>query len=279
MIDLHTHSTASDGEFSPSVLAEKAKSAGVTVWALTDHDTIDGIEEAKTAAEKLGLIFVPGTELNIKWSSGEFHLLGLNLQRPSEKLNEILTKLKNGRTERNRLIIERMKNDGFNVTVEELQQKYNTEIIGRPHIAKYLVETNVVRKSQDAFNKYLGKGRPWYVERYGADLKESVEAIVDAGGTPVIAHPLSLYVSWGKLEGVLQSVKDAGVLGLEAFHPGAKYGEALRLKELASKLGFFITGGSDFHGPSIRKDRHLGKASGDRKIDEKILAQIPFLNL
>ena len=269
MIDLHSHSTASDGQYSPAELVFKAAEAKLSVLALTDHDTVSGHAEAEAASKKAGITFVPGTELEIQWPTGEFHLLGLGIKSPSKQLIDIITYLQDERKTRNSKILNKMQIDGISISLEQLEELYPVKTIGRPHIADFLVSQKIVKNRQMAFDKYLARGRPWYVPRAGADLKEAVEAIKTSGGIPVIAHPLSLYVSWGKIEGVLTEVFESGVQGLEAWHPGARVVEAQRLEELAKKIGFFVTAGSDFHGEKVRKDRRLGHTSGDRKIEDR----------
>ncbi|OJF77218.1 MAG: phosphatase [Treponema sp. CETP13] len=269
MIDLHSHSTASDGVFSPSELVNYANKEGITVLALTDHDTIDGLAEAQKTALKTGITFVPGIEIQIQWPTGEFHLLGLSLKSISPTLVKIINLLQKGRKDRNLEIINRMNQAGMDITLEEVSKKYNVSTIGRPHIAAWMVDHGVVKKRQLAFDKYLAKGRPFYVERVGASLDEAIVAIKESGGIPVIAHPLSLYVSWGKIEPILKDIHDRGVEGLEAWHPGARVVECERLEKMAHKLGFFVTGGSDFHGQSVRTDRFLGKTAGNRTIDDR----------
>ncbi len=269
MIDLHVHSTASDGIYTPSQLVNLAAENGVSVLALTDHDTFSGVQEAALASQKAGITFVPGIELNISWPTGEFHLLGLGIHNPSPLLNEIVNNLQKDREKRNKTIIESMQNQGFDVSYEELKQSAGGECIGRPHIAAYMVEKKIVRHRQDAFDKYLAKGMPWYVPHTGAELDEAIVAINESGGVPVIAHPLSLYVSWGKIEGVLSDLHERGVEGLEAWHPGARVVDCSRLEEYARKLGFFVTAGSDFHGEAVRADRKLGRTAGKEKIDDR----------
>ena len=266
MIDLHSHSTASDGNLTPTDLIRKAKERGVTVLALTDHDTTAGLAEASTAALSEGITFVPGIELNITWPKGEFHLLGLGLTHTHENLQSIITELKEQRANRNKNIIQKLKQDGFPISQEGLQTEFPNSTLGRPHIAAYLVKIGVCKTVQQAFDQYLGKGRPYYIHRAGADLQQSIQAIKASGGIPVLAHPLSLYVSWGKIEPVLRGLRDVGVEGLEAYHPGARRPEGLRLEEMGRRLGFFITGGSDFHGEGIRKDRKLGHGCKGDKI-------------
>lgn len=273
MVDLHTHSTASDGEKSPSELVFAAKESGLSVLALTDHDTVDGLQEASEAAKKAGMVFVPGIELNIQWPTGEFHLLGLGLKEMSASMKSLLWALKNNRIERNKKILAALANDGLDVAYGEFLQSQGTDhredTLGRPHIAAYLVQKNIVKNRQKAFDKYLSKGTPFFVDFEGADLAAGVKAVLESGGLPVIAHPLSLYVGWGKIEDVLHGIKAAGVEGLEAWHPGAKENDCRRLEKMAKELGFFVTAGSDYHGPNVRGDRKLGRTAGGYKIDDR----------
>lgn len=270
MIDLHTHSKASDGSLSPDELATYAAGKGLDVWALTDHDTTSGLQEAAVAAAKHHIQFIPGIELNIDWYSGEFHLLGLGLTTVSAELAETTEMLRTSRNDRNIEIIEKMASSGFPVSKTELCQLYPQENLGRPHIAAYLTRKGICKTLQQAFDLYLGKGRPFYVHRKGADLDAAISAIKKSGGIPVLAHPLSLYISWGKIEPVLKNLHERGIEGLEAFHSGVKKTEALRLEEIAHRTGFFVTGGSDFHGEHIRKDRKIGYACNGEKIPERL---------
>lgn len=270
MIDLHTHSTSSDGTYSPSELIRYAKENGLEVLALTDHDTTDGILEAQEEAEKCGIVLVPGIEVSIAWPTGEFHLLGLGLTHTSPELRDIVNYLHDERINRNKKMIAKLSEYGVQISYEELQERFQTENIGRPHFAQFMVEKGFVRQRQAAFDKYFASGRPCYVDREGADLEEAVEAIKTSGGVPVQAHPLSMYVSWGKMEETMVQIKEKGVMGLEAWHPGIRISEAERLAELAKKLGMIITGGSDFHGEKVRADRRLGFTAGKLKIDDRL---------
>lgn len=279
MIDLHTHTTASDGEYSPSKLVETAIEKNIKVLAITDHDTFAGIEEGKKASENTDLILIPGIELNIQRTRGEFHLLGLGIKELSGSLIKICNDLQEGRLTRNQRIIEKMKQDDFPVDYDELKEMFPVPTIGRPHLAAYLVEKKIVKKRQLAFDKYIGKGRPYYVDREAANLYDAIYAIKDSGAVPVLAHPLSLYVSWGKMEETLRDLKESGIEGLEAWHPGTRVGEAIRLEEMAKKLGFFVTAGSDFHGPNVRADRKVGHTTGNKKIDDRFYTEelLPWL--
>ena len=273
MIDLHVHTTASDGQYSPTDIIGKAAEKNIKIIAITDHDTVSGLEEGKIAAKKAGITLVPGIELNIQGTplniNGEFHLLGLGLKQISPSLTDLIEEIINNRLERNQEIIKKIQADGFDLTLEEMEADFPNTVLGRPHFAAELVKKKIVKTRQAAFDKYLAKGRPWYVTRIGADLDDAIEAIKDSGGVPVIAHPMSLYLSWGKLPDALQDFYKRGVQGLEAFHPGARVTECLRLEDLGRKIGFFITAGSDFHGEKIRSDRRLGHTCGGKKIDDK----------
>ena len=269
MIDLHVHTTASDGQYSPSQIIEKASEHNISVIAITDHDTVDGIEEAKSAAKDKNITLIPGVELNINFPTGEFHLLGLGYTHISDSFRTILESLVNNRELRNLKMIEKMRADGVDITYDEMKQDFPDTVIGRPHFAAELEKKKIVKNRQMAFDRYLAKGRPWYVERIGTNLDEAVIAITESGGIPVIAHPMSLYQSWGKLPDILKNFHERGVMGLEAFHPGARVTECLRLEELAYKLGFFVTAGSDFHGENVRAGRKLGHTCGGKKIEDR----------
>lgn len=269
MIDLHTHSNCSDGDLSPESLIEYAASKKISVLALTDHDTISGLDRAEKTCKEKQIEFVRGIELGIEWPSGEFHLLGYGLSDISESLLELIDSLQKNREERNLRIIEKLKDIGINTSLEELCEIFNTKNIGRPHIADFLVQKKKVKNRQKAFDLYLAKGRPIYEKKVGMNLDVAIQAIKDSGGIPVLAHPLSLYVSWGKMEGVLQDLYERGICGLEAWHSGVRLSEAKRLEELARKLGFFVTAGSDFHGEKVRADRKIGHTAGGIKIDER----------
>ena len=269
MIDLHTHSTASDGALSPSDLVDFAAKKGISVLAITDHDTVSGLAEGQEAAKKAGLVFVPGIEVSIQWPTGEFHLLGLGLKKCSKELRAIINFLREERINRNKKMALKLQEAGVNISYEEVSEKFNTENVGRPHFAKVMVEKGMIKNPQQAFDRYFAKGRPCYVDRVGADLNEAVMAIESSGGIPVQAHPLSMYVSWGRLEGVLRDIADSGVKGFEAWHPGVRISEAERLEKIAHSMGLIVTAGSDFHGEKVRADRKIGQTAGKSKINDR----------
>ena len=269
MIDLHVHTTASDGQYTPSQIVQKAAEKKLKAIAITDHDTVAGLDEAVAAGRFAGIPVVPGIELNITFPTGEFHLLGLGIKKPSESLINIVETVIKNRNDRNAQIIAKMNEDGVPLTAAELEADFPDTVIGRPHFAAELVKHGVVKTRQQAFDQYLARGRKWYVPRVCTNLDEAIVALRESGAVPVLAHPMSLYLSWGRLPDFLTDCYEKGVAGIEAFHPGARVTECLRLEELGRKIGFIITAGSDFHGEKIRADRKLGHTAGGKKIDDK----------
>ena len=284
MTDLHTHSTASDGSFSPVSLMNEAAKRGLSAIALTDHDTIDGLEEAAKAAAERNMIFIPGIELEIEWkedAGGEFHLLGLGLKKTCASFRTAVADLARRREQRNFEIVDRMNKAGISASYDEIKAlasgsegpgKFGSSI-GRPHFAAFLVKRKIVRNREQAFTRYLGRGKPFYAPKAGLEFERAVEAVKESGGIAILAHPMSLYVSWGRLPDLIKSLKERGLDGLEAWHPSTKVSSCKRLEELGKKLGLCVTAGSDFHG-EVRPDRRLGITAGGRKIDDIFLKNI-----
>ena len=287
MIDLHTHSNISDGELSPDMLINKAAGAGLRGIALTDHDTIKGLETAKNAAKMFdNFHFIPGIEINITWTGrknvsglgpgGEFHLLGLGINTPSPAFISSIDGLFRKREARNRQILDKMHEFNIDATWEELVSFSGGHAIGRPHFAALLVKHKIVKNINQAFARYLGVGKPLYVPKEGLCFEEAVSLIRESGGIPILAHPISLYVAWGRLPDLIETLQSMGLMGLEAWHPTAKSSSCRRLEALAKSLGLYITEGSDYHG-SLRPDRRLGYSGKGRKISDTILEAIPEL--
>ncbi|MDR1787271.1 MAG: PHP domain-containing protein [Treponema sp.] len=274
MIDLHTHSTASDGGLSPAALVREAAHRGIKALALTDHDTVSGLQEAQDAAALHGVTFVRGIEIEIDWPhQGEFHLLGLCLGGLDAAFHDALNTLACWREERNLMLIERMREAGIEADLDEVRAGANTTSLGRPHFAAFLVKRNIVRSIEQAFNRYLRKGRPLYVPKKGLPFDEAVPLIHGAGGLAVLAHPLSLYLSWGRLPDFLADLKTRGLDGIEAWHPSAKAAACARLESIARGLGLRVTAGSDFHG-ELRHNRALGFTAGGLPIADRFFADL-----
>ncbi|MDR2730729.1 MAG: PHP domain-containing protein [Treponema sp.] len=305
MIDLHTHSSISDGDFSPALLVREAVKNGLGAIALTDHDTINGLDSAKTEAAACGISFIPGIEININWlggrnlprlgSGGEFHLLGLGIIAPTPAFTAAITELSRIREARNREILEKMHELSIDITWEELlaeasgtndssgspDQDIRNKVmighsIGRPHFASLLVKHKIVKNRNQAFARYLRIGKPLYAPKEGLAFDKAVSLIRDSGGIPVLAHPMSLFIAWGRLPGIISELKERGLAGIEAWHPLAKTSSCFRLEVLARSFDLYVTEGSDFHGLT-RLNRKLGYSGRNRKIDDSVLAAIPEL--
>ena len=210
--------------------------------------------------------------------SGEFHLLGLGI-RPTGLLLETLRMLELERDRRNRLILEKIREAGIAADYSEIEAFAGTSarpLVGRPHFGAFLISRKIVKNQEQAFARYLGRGRPFYIPKKGLPFERAAALIHDSGGLAVLAHPMSLYVAWGRLPELLGRLKELGLDGIEAWHPTAKAGTCRRLEELGRGLGLYITAGSDFHG-SARPDRKLGRTAGDAKIEDRFLEDIPQL--
>jgi len=274
MIDLHTHSTASDGSLPPARLIDKALGIGLSALALTDHDTLDGIAAAQERARGTGLRFIPGVEIEIECDSGEFHLLGLGLSGDTAPLREALSRIQEARRERNLRMVARLQAAGFPITMEEIEQAAGGDIVSRAHFAQVLVRRKLVSSIDAVFKRLIGKGMPYYEPRACLPLPEATALIRTAGGRAVIAHPVSLGLQGPALRTFVASCADQGLSGLEAWHPNHTLKESHRFERLAASLGLIVTGGSDFHGEHI-PNRRLGQSTATREVPDALAA--PFL--
>lgn len=273
MIDLHTHTYASDGTYSPAALVTLAKEHGIEAIAVTDHDTIEGLPEAMEAGERLGVEVVPGMELSVEYGSGSMHILGLLINLEDKGLNDTLAKLQESRASRNPQIIEKLNELGMPITMEEVEKISGGGQLGRPHIAAALVKNGYVNNTQEAFDKYLKKGASAYFERRRLSREEAADLIHGAGGLLILAHPGTLGVNGSKFYNLLSELKDAGFDGIEVFYNNHSHAEEDRLMKIADKLEFIISGGTDFHGenkPSIK----LGVGYGNMAIPYEVLQEM-----
>jgi predicted metal-dependent phosphoesterase TrpH len=275
MIDLHTHSTASDGSCTPERLVELALGVGLKALALTDHDTLAGVEAARRRAEGTGLLFIAGVEIEIESDHGEFHLLGLALGARREGLEEALSRVQAGRRARNTRMVEKMQRADIPVTLEELSEIAGGDIVSRAHFARLLVKKKVVSSVDAAFKRLIGKGMEFYEPRVCLDLRDATALIASAGGIAVIAHPISLGLRGPALRARLVACRDQGVTGIEAWHPNHPIKECRRFERLGRSLGMIVTGGSDFHGEHIPQ-RKLGCTAGGREIPDSFLEELPL---
>lgn len=252
-IDMHTHSTASDGVYSPGKLVEYAIKKRLSGIAITDHDTIDGIEEAIQEANKYKDFFIiPGIELSTEHNSEEVHILGYGIDYKMEYLLEVLDNLQNARNNRAYKIIDKLSSLGFKINYEDLIQASKNSSIGRPHIARVLIQKGYVKNSEEAFKKYLSKGCPAYVPREKLTPIDAVNIIEKSGGVSVAAHPGLL-----KSSTTLRYLIEIGINGIEVYHPDHTEDSSLKYLNLAKQHNLLITGGSDFHYPP-QDDRYHG---------------------
>jgi len=290
IVDLHTHSSASDGGYSPDQLIREAAKRGLSAIALTDHDTLNGLKTAENEAKAAGIRFIAGIEINIQWPpraasaakvprlgpGGEFHLLGLGIQSPSPAFLAAIETLSRRREERNREILSRINALGIDAVWEDiLSLSPNSYSIGRPHFASLLVMKKIAKDSEQAFARYLKPGKPLFVPKTGLDFEEAAALIRESGGISVLAHPLSLSVGWDSLPELIKALKDRGLIGIEAWHPTAKKNFCRRLEKLSRELNLCITEGSDFHG-NFHPYRQLGYSGHGRAISDAILEALPF---
>ncbi len=249
VIDLHTHSTASDGIYTPKQLLQHAKEADISVLALTDHDSTDGIVEAAQAAQALGIDFIPGIEVNTDTHGGEVHVLGYFLEYERPAFQAILKVLRDARERRGQRMVELLNEQGITIHWERVRE-IAQGAVGRPHVAKALLEAGYVQTIGEAFDKYIGTNGPAYVPRYKLSPEDAVRLIASANGLPVIAHPVNL-PGLSELRNWLPGLCAAGLVGLETYYGPYTKADEQTLLTLAHEYHLIPTGGTDFHGPGI----------------------------
>jgi predicted metal-dependent phosphoesterase TrpH len=265
-VDLHAHSTASDGTFPPADVVRLAKEAGLVGLALTDHDTVAGLAEASAEASRLGLAFVPGIEISAipPVDNGTLHILGYGIDPQNAVLEEMARQLIDARDNRNPRIVARLRELGVDVTMDEALAQAQGGVMGRPHIAALLVKKGVVKTIKQAFDEYLGQGGKAYFDKERLTPRDAIGRIRQAGGLPVVAHPIQLRTSNdAQLQQVIKDLVDLGLAGIEVIHSDHGPAEVEKYTGLADRYNLLKTGGSDFHGTN-KKDINLGTANGRR---------------
>ena len=245
--DLHLHTTASDGEFSPRDLVEKAKKAGLRSIAVTDHDTLAGIEEAQLAGREFGLQVIAGVELSTKYHGKSVDILGYGITEQSE-LNQTLSRMREGREDRAHRIIEKFTELGMPITIDDVIEFSKGGVIGRPHIAKAIVKKGYVSDFQTVFDEYLADGKPCALDKVVLSPKEGIDLIHRAGGQAVLAHPVHLHDDV-LVEELLQKFAFDGI---EVWHREQDPDDNKRYKQMAEEFNLLMTGGSDFHNDNHR---------------------------
>ncbi|MCG3778070.1 MAG: 3',5'-nucleoside bisphosphate phosphatase [Nitrospira sp.] len=269
-IDLHLHTVHSDGSFSVAEVVRRAHRATVTALAITDHDIVSGIPEAIATGAELGIEIIPGVEISSRIGDNELHILGYFLNWQDPTLNQRLGTLRASRHSRNPQIIERLRTLGLDVTYEEVKTLAGTDAVGRPHIARLLMEKHYVESAKEAFDRYLANGRPAYVARELPQPAEAITWIKAAGGVAVLAHPTWATSAGEDLEPLLATLKSTGLGGIEVHYSTHTKRQTTKYLGLAKKLDLLITGGSDFHGIT-KPDVEVGIGRGGLKVSEKLL--------
>lgn len=257
MIDLHVHSNHSDGTLSPEELVTLAKNTGVSAFALTDHDTVSGIQKAKAAAAGSGVTVISGTELSAAYQKKDIHILGLFIDETNPTLLTALEEAVMARDSRNERMAERFRSLGIPLTLEDLRLMNPDTVITRAHFAKYLIEHNHVKNSEEAFRRYLNYDAPCFVPREYMQPEHAISLILQAGGIPVLAHPLLYKLPPAELEALLQRLTDAGLKGLEVYYSSNTNFDEQICYGLANRFGLLMTGGTDFHGAN-KPNLYLG---------------------
>lgn len=278
LVDLHTHSTASDGSLSPRDLVAYAKKKGAAAISLTDHDTIEGLESAAQAGSAYDLEVIPGLEISAQYNGGTMHILGYYLDPSDLTLNQELHRLQEARRERNPRIIEKLRALGIPISFDQVQALAKGQI-GRPHIAQVLIQIGAVSSFDEAFHKYLTKGAPAYVDKFRFTPLKALSLIRQAGGIPVLGHPFTLnYSSLRDLYQLVRELKNNGLKGIEVLYPKHTAEQTRDYFSLARELKLLYTGGSDFHG-SHKEDVDLLYGNGDLRIPYEIVENLKGLRL
>ena len=267
IVDLHTHSTASDGTYSPAALAELAKKIGLSAVALTDHDTIDGLAEFQAAGKALGLETIPGIEfaaLYPNYHRPEIHIVGLGFDPAHPLLLERMKDIKESRTLRNQKMCEKLSSIGLHLTLDEVAANAGGEIITRAHFANVLLEKGYIKRKEDAFSRYISPGLPGYAEREFLSPALCIRTIKEAGGAAILAHPTLYKLNLSQLEELCKELISYGLDGIECQYSTYTPAETKAITALAKKLSLLPSGGSDFHGKN-KPDIHLG--SGRNNLD------------
>ena len=269
-IDLHVHTTASDGTFTPTEAVKLAAETGLRAMAVTDHDNMRGCAEAVRAGEACGVEIVPGIEISTKFRQS-VHILGVDPNASAMK--ETMDWVVQDRDDRNKKMAELMAADGLPVSYEQMHERFGP-VIGRPHFARLLVELGLAQSVAEAFDKYVEKGRKYYVPRTILPIERSVEIIRESGGVPVLAHPFQYHLDDAGLRELIEHCMDSGLMGMECRYSGYNENRVAYLLKLAEEYGLLTTGGSDFHGsnkPHISLGRGVG---GDLEVPYEYLQRL-----
>lgn len=272
-IDLHLHTTHSDGSLPPSEVVRLAHEAGVTALAITDHDITTGLPEALAAGQALGIEIIPGIEISSRYGDSELHVLGYFLNWQDPELNARLATLRDSRHRRNPQIIERLQALGIDITYDEVRAVAGSDSVGRPHIARVLMDKKIVASAKEAFDRFLANGKPAYVPRDLPEPAEAIQWIKAAKGLAVLAHPTWVKATEGTLTDLVRQLKAAGLDGVEVHYSTHTPRQTREYLSLAKQTGLLVTGGSDFHGVT-KPDIEVGIGKGALHVPDHLLPKL-----
>lgn len=266
-VDLHIHSNTSDGSFSVEELIDIAVANHLSKIALCDHDTTAGINRFVSYGKEKGITAVAGIELSATWNKGNFHVVGYGVSSGYKPLELVLQEIRDSREKRNVRIVDKLQSLGIEISLDDVETQAGGNVVARPHIAQVLKEKEYVASTQEAFDRYLAKGAPGYVDRYRLEPESAIELLKESGAKVVLAHPSQLKISLNELETLLKTLKPKGLDGVEVYTPYASDSEIFEYEKLTKKYSLFCTGGSDFHGKS-KPDHKMGYYRNNVKIPE-----------
>lgn len=271
-IDLHTHSTCSDGTLTPEEVVKLASESGLSAIALTDHDTIDGLHEAVEAGKKYGIEVITGIEFSVA-ADTEMHLLGLDFSLDCPEIIAILDKMIIQRDKRNYEVIKLLENNGIHITIEDILAEATSKVTGRSQIAKAMLKKGYVSSIKEAFDKYLSFGKPAFVPRSTLSPEEAIRIIKNSGGKSFLAHLNQIGKTDEELYVILSHLKECGLDGIEGYYTEYTEDMNTRYRKMAEDLGLLLSGGSDFHGTN-KDNYNIGTGKGNLKIPYEILEKI-----
>lgn len=273
LVDLHVHSTASDGTMTPSKLVSYAKQKELYAFALTDHDTTAGISEAQVCAVKSGVRLIPGIEFSTEYEGRDVHILGLGIDPENDRLLAGTASIQEERAQRNEKMIRLLQNDGYPISLQMLQEQFPGAVLTRVHIVKCLVQQKCIASIQEGFTNYVGSGCKYYVPRTYLSPLEAIALIHEAGGKAVLAHPLLYHLDMGQLRTLLGRLVSGGLDALEAIYSCNEDGQEQQMRALAKEFGIKISGGSDFHGAN-KPDIDLKTGKGNLIVPVSVLVDL-----
>lgn len=275
LIDLHTHTTASDGSFTPSEVCQLAIDKNLAAIAITDHDTVSGVAEAVQygAEHSADIEIIPGVEVSCEYQGREIHILGYYMDYMNPALSEPLDAVKEARLKRTLDMCRLFQEDGIDMTLEKLQAGNPKTVITRAHFARVLLEEGICKTKDQVFKSYIGEKNKYYIPNPNISCEEAMRIITTYGKAAFLAHPLLYKLGYQQIEELIVYLKSLGLTGIEAYHSSNNSYESDRLRNIAAKHGLLVSGGTDFHGV-IKPDIQLGSGRGGMRITEGILTRI-----